>query len=170
MILADNGSNWYISGAPDPRWNDDELSTLKAIKGSSFEVGAVNPLFEARALGLVGEAAPARGGARAGGAARARRGRGAEDQGDQPIERVGPVALLRAVALRGDDEDAVLRQPVAGEPLECGCFGEIIASQLGLKTALRNLLLLIPALIVFFGVRSRSSPQKSTKSTKEMPA
>ena len=38
-----------------------------------------------------------------------------------------------------------------GEPLECGCFGNIIGSQLGLKTALRNLLLLIPAIIVFFG-------------------
>lgn len=38
MIVADNGSNWYISGAPDPRWNDDELSTLKSIKGSNFEV------------------------------------------------------------------------------------------------------------------------------------
>ena len=38
MILADNGSNWYISGAPDPRWNDNELNTLKAIKGSNFEV------------------------------------------------------------------------------------------------------------------------------------
>jgi hypothetical protein len=38
MILADNGSNWYISGAPDPRWDDDELSTLKSIKGSNFEV------------------------------------------------------------------------------------------------------------------------------------
>lgn len=38
MLLADNGSNWYISGAPDPRWNDDELSTLKGIKGSDFEV------------------------------------------------------------------------------------------------------------------------------------
>jgi hypothetical protein len=38
MILADNGSNWYISGAPDPRWNDDELNTLKNIKGSNFEV------------------------------------------------------------------------------------------------------------------------------------
>jgi hypothetical protein len=37
-----------------------------------------------------------------------------------------------------------------GEPLECGCFGNIIGSQLGLKTALRNLLLLIPAVIVFF--------------------
>jgi hypothetical protein len=38
MILADNGSNWYFSGAPDQRWNDDELSTLKAVKGSDFEV------------------------------------------------------------------------------------------------------------------------------------
>lgn len=38
-----------------------------------------------------------------------------------------------------------------GEPLECGCFGGIIASQLGVKTALRNLVLLIPVLIVFFG-------------------
>ena len=38
LILADNGSNWYISGAPDPRWNDSELNTLKNIKGSDFEV------------------------------------------------------------------------------------------------------------------------------------
>jgi len=38
MILADNGSNWFISGAPDPRWDDDELNTLKSIKGSDFEV------------------------------------------------------------------------------------------------------------------------------------
>ena len=38
MIVADNGSNWYFSGAPDPHWNDDELSTLKTIKGSNFEV------------------------------------------------------------------------------------------------------------------------------------
>jgi hypothetical protein len=38
MILADNGGNWFISGAPDARWDDDELSTLKTIKGSDFEV------------------------------------------------------------------------------------------------------------------------------------
>lgn len=40
-----------------------------------------------------------------------------------------------------------------GEPLECGCFGGIIASQLGVKTALRNLALLVPAIIVWFGYR-----------------
>jgi len=38
-----------------------------------------------------------------------------------------------------------------GEALECGCFGGIIASQLGVSTALRNLALMIPVLIVFFG-------------------
>ena len=38
MILADNGSNWYISGAPDPRWNNDDLHTLDRITGSDFEV------------------------------------------------------------------------------------------------------------------------------------
>jgi hypothetical protein len=38
MILADNGSNWYISGAPNPRWNNDDLHTLGRITGSDFEV------------------------------------------------------------------------------------------------------------------------------------
>jgi hypothetical protein len=38
MILADNGSSWFISGAPDPRWNDDMLvNELKLVKGSDFE-------------------------------------------------------------------------------------------------------------------------------------
>jgi hypothetical protein len=37
LIVADNGSNWYISGAPDPRWNDDTLGQLKTIPGSAFE-------------------------------------------------------------------------------------------------------------------------------------
>jgi hypothetical protein len=45
-----------------------------------------------------------------------------------------------------------------GEPLECNCFGGIIASQLGVTTALRNLVLLVPVVIVFFGgtVQNRS--------------
>ena len=38
MILADNGSPWYITGAPSSKWNDDELHTLGGIKGSDFEV------------------------------------------------------------------------------------------------------------------------------------
>ena len=42
MILADNGSNWYFSGAPDMRWNDNELNALKTLKGSNFEVVQMN--------------------------------------------------------------------------------------------------------------------------------
>jgi hypothetical protein len=38
MFLADNGSDWFLSGAPDPRWNDDALRTLGRVKGSDFEV------------------------------------------------------------------------------------------------------------------------------------
>ncbi|HZV12855.1 MAG TPA: T9SS type A sorting domain-containing protein, partial [Candidatus Kapabacteria bacterium] len=38
MILADNGSSWFISGATDTRWNDDTLSAIKQVPGSAFEV------------------------------------------------------------------------------------------------------------------------------------
>ena len=38
LIVADNGSNWYVSGTSDRRWNDDDLGQLKAIPGSAFEV------------------------------------------------------------------------------------------------------------------------------------
>jgi hypothetical protein len=38
MILADNGSPWYVSGAPDSRWSNDQLHTLGNVPGSAFEV------------------------------------------------------------------------------------------------------------------------------------
>ncbi len=38
MMVADNGSNWYISGAPDPHWNNTDLHALGQVKGSDFEV------------------------------------------------------------------------------------------------------------------------------------
>jgi hypothetical protein len=37
MILADNGSAFYLTGAPDRRWNDDDLHRLNGVKGSDFE-------------------------------------------------------------------------------------------------------------------------------------
>jgi hypothetical protein len=37
LIVADNGSSWYITGAPDRRWNDEDLNQLKAVPGSAFE-------------------------------------------------------------------------------------------------------------------------------------
>jgi hypothetical protein len=38
MIVADNGSNWYITGAPANGWSNDDLHTLGQVKGSAFEV------------------------------------------------------------------------------------------------------------------------------------
>jgi hypothetical protein len=44
MIVADNGSSWFISGATDPRWNDDDLDQLKSVPGSAFEVVQSGPI------------------------------------------------------------------------------------------------------------------------------
>jgi hypothetical protein len=38
MIVADNGSNWYVTGAPSPHWSNDQLHALGALHGSDFEV------------------------------------------------------------------------------------------------------------------------------------
>jgi hypothetical protein len=38
MILADNGSSLYVTGAPDPRWDDDDLHSLGRVIGADFEV------------------------------------------------------------------------------------------------------------------------------------
>jgi len=44
MFLADNGSNWYISGAPDMKWSDDDLGFIKSLHGSDFEAIETGPL------------------------------------------------------------------------------------------------------------------------------
>lgn len=38
MLLADNGGGFYVSGAPDPRWNDANIDQMKRLRGSDFEV------------------------------------------------------------------------------------------------------------------------------------
>lgn len=45
MILADNGSDWYVSGAPDPRWDDEQLARIRGIKGSDFECVDTGPVI-----------------------------------------------------------------------------------------------------------------------------
>ncbi|HTR26158.1 MAG TPA: hypothetical protein VMI10_19445 [Terriglobales bacterium] len=45
MIMADNGSSMYISGAPDDNWNNDDLSSLKGVPASAFEVLLIDPLY-----------------------------------------------------------------------------------------------------------------------------
>jgi len=44
MFLADNGSPFFVSGAPDPRWSDTELHAMTSLHGSDFEVVRMGPL------------------------------------------------------------------------------------------------------------------------------
>jgi hypothetical protein len=44
MIVADNGSGWFITGAPDPRWDDEQLEQLKRVPGTAFEAVRSGPL------------------------------------------------------------------------------------------------------------------------------
>jgi hypothetical protein len=45
LILADNGSSMYISGAPDDRWDNNDLHNLGNLKASDFEVVQITPLY-----------------------------------------------------------------------------------------------------------------------------
>jgi hypothetical protein len=45
MFVADNGPGWFLSGAPDSRWSDDDLGLLKNIKGFNFEVVRMGPVM-----------------------------------------------------------------------------------------------------------------------------
>lgn len=45
MMLADNGSSWYLSGAPDERWDNDSLRQLSRVRGSDFEAVNVSSLM-----------------------------------------------------------------------------------------------------------------------------
>jgi hypothetical protein len=38
MVVADNGSSWFVSGEPHPGWSNDDLHTLHRVPGSAFEV------------------------------------------------------------------------------------------------------------------------------------
>jgi hypothetical protein len=44
MIVADNGSNWFITGATDSRLDDDDVHALSAVQGSAFEVVDTGPV------------------------------------------------------------------------------------------------------------------------------
>jgi hypothetical protein len=45
MIVADNGSSWFISGATDSRWDDNDLNQLKTVSGSVFEAVQTGPIL-----------------------------------------------------------------------------------------------------------------------------
>jgi hypothetical protein len=45
LIVADNGSPWFMTGAPDRRWNDADLEQLKQVPGSAFEAVQSGPIL-----------------------------------------------------------------------------------------------------------------------------
>lgn len=59
IILADNGSAWYISGKPDERWNNSNLSTLSGLLGSNFEAVDATVLRISADSGEARQATPA---------------------------------------------------------------------------------------------------------------
>jgi len=78
-------------------------------------------------------------------------------------------AIFAAAMLIGFSVFALYYRYGLGYPegLECGCFGGIIASQLGVTTALRNLALLVPALIVLFGYKPTSPAGPEFRGTRK---
>ena len=44
MIVADNGSPWFITGGSDRRWSDDDLNQLKRVPGVAFEAVRSGPI------------------------------------------------------------------------------------------------------------------------------
>jgi hypothetical protein len=44
MIVADNGTNWYVTGAADSRWDDNDLNQLKNVPGAAFDVVDTGPV------------------------------------------------------------------------------------------------------------------------------
>ena len=42
LIVADNGSDWFVSGAPSAGWDNDQLRALGTLRGSDFEVVRVS--------------------------------------------------------------------------------------------------------------------------------
>lgn len=57
MILADNGSAWFISGAPDERWSNDRLRELRKVRGADLEAVDTSSLMADRNSGQVRQAA-----------------------------------------------------------------------------------------------------------------
>ena len=45
MIVADQGTSWYITGDGDPRWDDEDLNQLKTVPGSAFEVVQLGQIY-----------------------------------------------------------------------------------------------------------------------------
>jgi hypothetical protein len=60
MLLADNGSNWFITGVPDDRWDNDNLRQLRSIVGNNLEFVDASSLIVHPDSGEASASGPAR--------------------------------------------------------------------------------------------------------------
>jgi hypothetical protein len=59
LVLADNGSPWFMSGVPDPSWNNTDLNALRSVPGSAFEAVDVSSLkLSSTSYAVAGSAPP----------------------------------------------------------------------------------------------------------------
>lgn len=58
FIVADNGSNWYFQGTHDDRWDDEELNSLKTLRGNNFEAVDVSEWFGRAGFNINSAAVP----------------------------------------------------------------------------------------------------------------
>ncbi len=58
LILADNGSNWYLSGEPNEGWNNDLLRELKQLTGNDFEAVDISSLMVDKDSGKASQPLP----------------------------------------------------------------------------------------------------------------
>ena len=94
LILADNGSNWYFTGAADNRWESSLLDELKSVPASAFEAVDESSLMVAPDSGVVRRAAPT--------------------QGYRLVDARGGVYAFGTAAFEGSASTVHLAQPVVG--------------------------------------------------------
>lgn len=58
LIISDNGSNWYFQGTHDDRWDDEELNSLKSLRGNNFEVVDISEWFGRQGFDINSAAVP----------------------------------------------------------------------------------------------------------------
>jgi hypothetical protein len=135
MFVADNGSSWFISGAPDNRWNNDDLHALGNVPGSAFEAVDESSLeispASAQAAGSVAPA-PARG--------RVPRKAASRAHMPAPNRAIDLVPLPTATPLIARETESAgnyraRRDPFSSVPLVLAAAGVLLAALAGIIVA-----------------------------------
>ena len=123
MMLADNGSDWFVSGEPHPRWNNDDLRSLKRVLGRNFEVvdtRSLRPHGAQAREAAAGAIAVARGGRSSGiylvdvGSGRARRLSAGRDKQPAWSRDGSRIAFVRQSGSVGETTNEIYVVPARG--------------------------------------------------------